>query len=117
MIKIKIMYWKEIPIQISVEDSTKKYSVELDARFQQAADSIAMFDGSMGTDEYLDGWQWKESKSNMTLEVAIDKLTTYYNQGMPDNFVAQIRDQIKNGTRNESPGSIEKWINDENPIE
>ena len=36
---------------------------------------------------------------------------------MPDNFVAQIRDQIKNGTRNESPGSIEKWINDENPIE
>ena len=111
------MYWKEIPIQILVEDSTKKYSVELDARFQQASDSIAMFDGSMGTDEYLDGWQWKESKSNMTLEVAIDKLTKYYNQGMPDNFVAQIRDQIKNGTRNESPGSIEKWINDENPIE
>ena len=116
MINIKIMYWKEIPVQILVEDSSIKRSVELDQRFQQAVDSIAMFDGSMGTDAYLDGWQWIESKSNMTLEIAIDKLTKYYNEGVPDNFVSNIRDQIKNGSRNESPGSIEKWINHDKPI-
>ena len=110
------MYWKEIPVQILVEDSSIKRSVELDQRFQQAVDSIAMFDGSMGTDAYLDGWQWIESKSNMTLEIAIDKLTKYYNEGVPDNFVSNIRDQIKNGSRNECPGSIEKWINHDKPI-
>ena len=52
----------------------------------------------------------------MTLEIAIDKLTKYYNEGVPDNFVSNIRDQIKNGSRNESPGSIEKWINHDKPI-
>tara|TARA_Y100001936_G_scaffold87786_1_gene86209 strand:- start:333 stop:683 length:351 start_codon:yes stop_codon:yes gene_type:complete len=116
MINIKIMYWKEIPVQILVENSSIKRSIELDQRFQQAVDAIAMFDGSMGTDEYLDGWQWIESKSNMTLEIAIDKLTKYYNEGIPENFVSKIRDQIKNGSRNESPGSIEKWINYDKPI-
>ncbi|SVD75666.1 uncharacterized protein METZ01_LOCUS428520, partial [marine metagenome] len=35
---VRVMYWKEIPIQVQAEDDTKAVSIPLDDRFQQAAD-------------------------------------------------------------------------------
>ena len=55
------MYWKEIPIQVQGEDEQGTTSVLLEERFQQAADSISMMDGSAGSDKYLMGWEWGES--------------------------------------------------------
>ena len=33
-------------------------SRQLDARFQEGVDAVAMMDGSMGTDDYLMAWEW-----------------------------------------------------------
>ena len=60
MAKVRVMYWKEIPIQVQAEDAKETISIELEPRFQQAADAISMLDGSAGSDEYLDGWNWGE---------------------------------------------------------
>ena len=55
------MYWKEIPVQIQAQDAgAPPVGVPLDARFQQGVDAIAMFDGSMGSDDYLMAWEWHE---------------------------------------------------------
>ena len=54
------MYWKEIPVQVQTVENGDVVSVPLDDRFQQAVDSISMMEGSFGTDDYLDGWQWGE---------------------------------------------------------
>ena len=58
MSTVRVMYWKEIPVQIEATDGKTKVSKPLDDRFQQGGDAISMFDGSSGTDEYLDAWQW-----------------------------------------------------------
>ena len=58
--KMRILYWKEIPIQIQTQDESGKISILLDPCFQEAADSLAMLEGSYGTDDYLDGWQWSD---------------------------------------------------------
>ena len=52
------MYWKEIPVQVHAQDGDESVSVPLHHAFQEAVDSIAMFEGSAGSDEYLDGWDW-----------------------------------------------------------
>ena len=56
------MYWKEIPVQVQAQDADGDNTVSkpLDGRFQQGVDAISMFDGSSGTDDYLDGWDWGE---------------------------------------------------------
>ena len=61
MASVRILYWKEIPVQIETHDETEKISTPLDPKFQEAVDTIAMFDKSYGTDEYLDAWEWGNS--------------------------------------------------------
>ena len=60
MAKVRIMYWKEIPVQVQAQDESGTVSRQLDPRFQQGVDAVAMFDGSMGTDDYLMAWEWGE---------------------------------------------------------
>ena len=45
-VSVRIMYWKEIPVQIQANDGNQTISRQLEGRFQQAVDSIAMYDGS-----------------------------------------------------------------------
>jgi dihydrofolate reductase len=47
----RVMYWKEIPVQVLAEDGSDRFSVQLDSAFQEAVDAIAMLDGSAGTDD------------------------------------------------------------------
>ena len=56
----KILYWHEFPAQINVKDGSDRVQVELPGRFQERIDQVAMERGVIGTDAYLDGWQWGE---------------------------------------------------------
>ena len=58
--KVRIMYWKEIPVQVQAEDELGVVSRQLDDRFQKGVDALSMFDGSAGSDDYLNAWAWGE---------------------------------------------------------
>jgi hypothetical protein len=51
--KVRVLYWKEIPVQVQAVDGSDQVSQPLDARFQQGVDAIAMVDGSSGSEDYL----------------------------------------------------------------
>ena len=109
MTRVRVMYWKEIPVQVQAEDSNGRVSRQLDDRFQKAADAVAMKDGSEGTDEYLDAWEFGPyeetdgSATEMAEEVAV-KL-----EQMPANFVKKILKMQEDGSRNPTPGAIDHW--------
>ena len=106
----RVMYWKEIPVQIQVEDSKRSESHQLDPRFQQGIDAIAMFDGSAGTDEYLMGWEWSPFKdASGSVESVSSAIVEYYNRTFPLDFVSRIRDIHLTGERDSRPGSIDHW--------
>ena len=109
--KISVLYWKEIPVQIKAENPNATVSLPLDSRFQEAADAVAMMDGSYGSDEYLDAWQWgQESDAELDPADAAKELADRINNGMPTDFVARIRDLDQNGKRNPNPGAIDRWV-------
>ncbi len=109
--RTSILYWKEIPVQVKSEDTDNTVSLPLDSRFQEAADAVAMMDGSYGSDAYLDAWQWGETtESELDAETAAKHLAERINNGMPDDFVARIRDMHDAGDRVEEPGAIDHWI-------
>lgn len=109
--QISILYWKEIPVQVKAENDETAQSLPLDHRFQEAADAVAMMDGSYGSDAYLDAWQWGDpERSDLDPQAAADQFAQRINEGMPDDFVARIRDLHHAGKRVEKPGAIDHWV-------
>ena len=112
MAKVRVMYWKEIPVQVQAVEGSEQVSKPLDERFQEGADAISMFDGSAGTDDYLMAWNWGEYfEVDGSAAEAANVTAERYNSGFPTDFVARIRDLHNAGKRNASPGAIDGWMN------
>lgn len=115
MAKARVMYWKEIPVQVQATDEAGQVSKQLDPRFQEGVDAVSMFDGSAGSDDYLMAWEWgeySEVEGDGDAGQAASVVAQKYNEGFPDDFVARIRDLERAGHRNSSPGAIDDWMSD-----
>lgn len=111
MAQARIMYWKEIPVQVQARDDQGVVSRQLDERFQQGVDAISMLDGSAGSEDYLDAWEWGAfSESDGSAEDSADALAERINSGFPSDFVARIRDLHRDGRRDPKPGALDHWI-------
>ncbi len=58
MAQYQILYWRNIPAQIKVFEGSKPVSRPLPDSFQLAIDRVAMTEGLIGSDEYLNEWHW-----------------------------------------------------------
>ncbi len=114
MARVRVMYWKEIPVQVQASDDVGAVSRPLAPRFQEAVDAIAMLDGSAGTDDYLMAWEWGEyTQADGTAAEAAESVADRYNRGFPADLVVRIRDLRRSGNRDPRPGSIDHWMDDE----
>ena len=111
MAKVRLMYWKEVPVQVQAVGDDGQVSEQLDARFQEGVDAISMMDGSAGTDDYLAGWAWGEfdEVEGAAAEVA-SQVAERYNRGFPDDFVKRIRDLRNSDMRDPRPGAADSWL-------
>ncbi len=109
--KVRVMYWKEVPVQVQAEDESGKASVPLDDRFQKGVDAVSMFDGSSGTDDYLMAWEWKDfGEFDCSAREAASTVVGRFNSGFPADFVARIRDLHNADRREPRPGAADHWI-------
>ena len=59
MARYRILSWGDIPAQIKViEEGRRPLSAQLPDWFTQEIDRVAMRDGLVGTDAYLERWSW-----------------------------------------------------------
>jgi len=111
--KVRIMYWKEIPVQIQAEDELGVVSRQLDDRFQKGVDALSMFDGSAGSDDYLNAWAWGEfSEAVGSAKETVDRLVDRINVEFPEDFVTRIRDTHLSRRRDPTPGALDGWFED-----
>ena len=59
--QVRVLYWQEIPslIRVTSDDGTQ-VSRQLPDWFQQEIDRVAMEQGLLGSDAYLEQWEWRE---------------------------------------------------------
>jgi hypothetical protein len=57
MAKYSILYWQDIPSVVEAKDENGVHKLELDRKFQELIDAIAMRKGLAGTDAYLEEWR------------------------------------------------------------
>ncbi len=56
----QVLYWQDIPAQIRVYEGKRPKAYPMPDWFQQEIDRVAMQKGLVGTDAYLNAWQWSE---------------------------------------------------------
>ena len=63
MTRIQILYWQEIPSLLrATGDDGAQVSRQLPDWFQQEIDRVAMEQGLVGSDAYLEQWHWAEAE-------------------------------------------------------
>ena len=63
MTRIQILYWQEIPSLLrATADDGAQVSRQLPDWFQQEIDRVAMEQGLVGSDAYLEQWHWAEAE-------------------------------------------------------
>ena len=62
MATYKILYWQEIPTQITVEDESDTVTAMLGDRFMALVDAQAMKEGLTNSDAFLEAWHWSEEQ-------------------------------------------------------
>ncbi len=110
MNRVRVMYWKEIPVQVQAEDADGRVSRQLEDRFQQAVDAVAMQDGSEGTDDYLDGWGFGPFEDGEGTAKSAAEAVAVQLERMPSDFLKKIINMEKQGTRKPVPGAIDHWV-------
>lgn len=61
MVKITVIYWRDIPSQIVVQRGRKREKALLNSRFQEAIDRAAMRAGKGSSNAYLEEWRRESS--------------------------------------------------------
>ncbi|HEY6962298.1 MAG TPA: virulence factor [Gaiellaceae bacterium] len=53
---VQVLYWQDIPSVVKAGDEKR----QLPDWFQQEIDRVAMEQGLLGSDAYLEQWEWRE---------------------------------------------------------
>jgi cvfA/B/C family virulence factor len=61
MAELTVIWWRDIPAQVTVSRGRERARVQLSDRFQEAIDTAATRVGLIGTDEYMAEWH-KETR-------------------------------------------------------
>lgn len=61
MARYRILSWGEIPAQVKAfPDEGRPVSIQLPDWFMQEIDRVAMGEGLIGSDDYLERWAWSD---------------------------------------------------------
>lgn len=72
MPELTVIWWRDLPSQVTAKAGGARTSTQLPERFQEAIDAAAMRAGAIGTDAYLEAWR-RETRScgdDLAAEVA-----------------------------------------------
>jgi len=86
MAKVRIMYWKDIPCSVRAEEGRRnRVSRKLPDMYMATVDSVAMKEGTVGSDEYQAAFRWSEpeERDGTPEEVAdavVEEILTQYSK-------------------------------------
>ena len=72
MPELTVIWWRDIPAQVTAKEGRARAARELPTRFQEAIDAAAMRAGLIGTDAYLEEWRREARACGDDLEAEVD---------------------------------------------
>jgi hypothetical protein len=65
---LTVIYWRDLPAQVTATDDGESVRIELSGRFQKAIDAAAMKAGLVDSDDYLEAWRRETRPCGTDLE-------------------------------------------------
>ena len=91
MAELTVIWWRDIPAQVTAKEGRVRAASELPPRFQEAIDAAAMRAGLIGTDAYLEEWRREPRGCGDDLEAEVlqeaEWLDAAYTDDMLDRLV------------------------------
>lgn len=81
--ELTVIWWQDIPAQVSARVGRETVRQELSPRFQRAIDAVAMRTGMAGTDAYLEQWDRRTRPCGPDLQAEVDAEVRRLEDGHP----------------------------------
>ncbi len=93
---LEIIYWRDIPAQVTVRRGRSAHRIELSPRFQTAIDQAATRAGKTGTDEYLAEWRKERTTGDWDMEATAAEEAARLETAFPKE---RLQRYVRNGGR------------------
>jgi hypothetical protein len=90
MPELTVIWWRDIPAQVTAKEGRSRASVSLEQRFQEAIDAAAMRAGLIGTDAYLEEWRRDTRTCGDDLDAEVAQEAEWLDAAYTDDVLARL---------------------------
>ena len=90
MPELTVIWWRDIPAQVTAKEGRARAAVELAPRFQEAIDAAAMRAGLIGTDAYLEEWRRDARDCGDDLDAEVAQEAEWLDAAYTDDVLARL---------------------------
>ena len=90
MPELTVIWWRDIPAQVTAKEGRARAARELAPRFQEAIDSAAMRAGLIGTDAYLEEWRRDARDCGDDLEAEVAQELEWLDAAYTDDVLERL---------------------------
>ena len=90
MPELTVIWWRDIPAQVTAKEGRRSARAQLPERFQEAIDAAAMRAGLIGTDAYLAEWRREPRDCDDDLEREVAEEIAWLDAAYPDDTLERL---------------------------
>lgn len=90
MSELTVIWWRDIPAQVTAREGRERAAAPLDLRFQEAIDAAAMRAGLIGTDAYLEEWRRETRTCGDDLDAEVAQEVEWLDAAYTDDVLARL---------------------------
>jgi hypothetical protein len=88
--ELTVIWWRDIPAQVTAKEGRARAAVALDQRFQEAIDAAAMRAGLIGSDAYLEEWRRDSRACGDDLDAEVAQEAEWLDAAYTDDVLARL---------------------------
>ena len=90
MPELTVIWWRDIPAQVTAKEGRKSARAQLAERFQEAIDAAAMRAGLIGSDAYLAEWRRESRDCGDDLDKEVAEEAEWLEAAYPDDTLERL---------------------------
>jgi hypothetical protein len=90
MPELTVIWWRDIPAQVTAKEGRARAAVALDQRFQEAIDAAAMRAGLIGSDSYLEEWRRESRACSDDLDAEVTQEAEWLDAAYTDDVLQRL---------------------------
>jgi cvfA/B/C family virulence factor len=88
--ELTVIWWRDIPAQVTAKEGRARAAGELSPRFQEAIDAAAMRAGLIGSDAYMEEWRREARTCGGDLEAEVAQEVERLDAAFTDDVLERL---------------------------